>query len=103
MYLLLGMFLDPIGIMVLTLPLVIPLVESYDLNIIWFGVVVIKLLEISLITPPVGLNVFVIANVIDKDVPINSIFSGVMRFLALDFVVLLLILMYPSISLLLVS
>ncbi len=99
-YLLLGMFLDPIGIMVLTLPLVIPLVEGYGLDLIWFGVVVIKLLEIGLITPPVGLNVFVIASVVGKDAPLERIFAGIARFLSVDFIVLLLIMCFPIISLL---
>ncbi|WPZ22351.1 TRAP transporter large permease [Sulfitobacter faviae] len=99
-YLLLGMFLDPIGIMVLTLPLMIPLVESYDLNLIWFGVVVIKLLEIGLITPPVGLNVFVIANVVGREAPIHKIFAGITRFLSVDVIVLILIMSFPMISLL---
>jgi len=99
-YLLLGMFLDPIGIMVLTLPLMIPLVEGYGLDLIWFGVVVIKLLEIGLITPPVGLNVFVIANVVGKDAPIDKIFAGIARFLSVDVIVLLLIMAFPVISLL---
>ena len=101
LYLLLGMFLDPIGIMVLTLPLVVPLVESYGLDLIWFGVVVIKLLEIGLITPPVGLNVFVIANVVGKEAPIDKIFAGIARFLSVDLIVLLLIMSFPIISLLL--
>ncbi|MCV6594079.1 MAG: TRAP transporter large permease [Silicimonas sp.] len=99
-YLVLGMFLDPIGIMVLTLPLMVPLVESYGLNLIWFGVVVIKLLEIGLITPPVGLNVFVIANVVGKEAPIDRIFAGIARFLSVDIIVLLLIMAFPMISLL---
>ncbi len=99
-YLVLGMFLDPIGIMVLTLPLMIPLVETYGFDLIWFGVVVIKLLEIGLITPPVGLNVFVIANVVGKDVPIDRIFSGILRFLTVDVIVLILIMVFPIISLL---
>ena len=98
-YLLLGMFLDPIGIMVLTLPLMIPLIESYQFDLIWFGVVVIKLLEIGLITPPVGLNVFVIANVVGKDVPIDRIFSGIFRFLTVDVLVLILLMAFPVISL----
>jgi len=99
-YLVLGMFLDPIGIMVLTLPLMIPLVETYGFDLIWFGVVVIKLLEIGLITPPVGLNVFVIANVVGKEVPIDKIFSGILRFLTIDVIVLILIMAFPIISLL---
>lgn len=99
-YLVLGMFLDPIGIMVLTLPLMIPLVETYGFDLIWFGVVVIKLLEIGLITPPVGLNVFVIANVVDKDVGSETIFAGILRFLTIDVLVLILIIAFPIISLL---
>ncbi|PZO65832.1 MAG: TRAP transporter large permease [Paracoccus denitrificans] len=96
-YLVLGMFLDPIGTMVLTLPFFIPLVSSYDMDLIWFGVVVVKLLEIGLVTPPVGLNVFVVGNVA-KSVPIASIFSGVARFLVLDVVVLLMIIFIPALS-----
>ena len=99
-YLLLGMFLDPIGIMVLTLPLMIPLIETYGFDLIWFGVVVIKLLEIGLITPPVGLNVFVIAGVVGREVPIDRIFAGIARFLALDVLVLILIMAVPALSLL---
>lgn len=99
-YLVLGMFLDPIGIMVLTLPLLVPLVEGYGLDLIWFGVVVIKLLEIGLITPPVGLNVFVIASVVGKEVSIDRIFAGIMRFLTIDVIVLGLIMSFPIISLL---
>lgn len=99
-YLLLGMFLDPIGIMVLTLPLMVPLIETYGFDLIWFGVVVIKLLEIGLITPPVGLNVFVIANVVGKEVSIDKIFAGILRFLTVDVIVLILIMAFPIISLL---
>ena len=99
-YLLLGMFLDPIGIMVLTLPLMVPLVESYGLDLIWFGVVVIKLLEIGLITPPVGLNVFVISSVVGRDVPIDRIFAGILRFLSVDVLVLIIIMAVPALSLL---
>ena len=100
-YLVLGMFLDPIGIMVLTLPLTVPLVESYGMDLIWFGVVVIKLLEIGLITPPVGLNVFVIANVVGREAPIDRIFAGLVRFLSVDVIVLMLIMAFPAISLIL--
>ncbi|WP_417667523.1 TRAP transporter large permease [Roseibium sp.] len=99
-YLLLGMFLDPIGIMVLTLPLLVPLVEGYGLDLIWFGVVVIKLLEIGLITPPVGLNVFVIGSVVGREVPIDRIFAGILRFLTIDVIVLALIMAFPILSLL---
>lgn len=98
-YLVLGMFLDPIGIMVLTLPLLIPLVDTYGFDLIWFGVVIVKLLEIGLITPPVGLNVFVIANVVGKDVSSETIFAGIVRFLSIDILVLIMIIAFPLISL----
>ena len=100
-YFLLGMFLDPLGIMVLTLPFLIPMVDGYGLDLIWFGVVVIKLLEISLITPPVGLNVFVIASVTKPAVAVYDIFMGVARFLIMDFIVLIAIIAFPILSLLL--
>ena len=100
-YLLLGMFLDPLGIMVLTLPFLIPMVDGYGLDLIWFGVVVIKLLEISLITPPVGLNVFVIASVTKPKVAVYDIFMGVGRFLVMDVLVLIAIIAFPVLSLLL--
>jgi len=100
-YIILGMFLDPLGIMVLTLPFTVPMIDAYGLDLIWFGVVVIKLLEIGLITPPVGLNVFVIGNVIDGKVSIHKIFAGVTRFLVMDVIVLTIIVVYPTVSLLL--
>ena len=98
LYLFLGMFLDPIGIIVLTLPFVIPLVDSMGMDLIWFGVIVVKLLEIGLITPPVGLNVFVIGNVAGRGITVDQIFVGVMRFLAMDIVVLAILVLVPAIS-----
>jgi TRAP-type C4-dicarboxylate transport system permease large subunit len=79
----------------------VPLVESHGMDLIWFGVVVIKLLEIGLITPPVGLNVFVIANVVGREAPIDRIFAGIARFLTVDIVVLAMIMAFPAISLIL--
>ncbi len=101
LYLIMGVFLDPIGTMLLTLPFVIPLVEGYGLNLVWFGVIVVKLLEIGLVTPPMGLNVFVVASVSDKLVDATKTFKGVARFLVIDLLVLGLLLAFPILSLLL--
>jgi len=98
-YLVMGMFLDPLGIMLLTLPFVIPLIEGMGYDLIWFGVVVVKLLEIGLITPPVGLNVFIINSVVNNTIPVHTIFRGVINFLAMDIVVFALILAFPILSL----
>ncbi len=83
-YLILGMFLEPIGAMLLTLPLFLPLMNVHGVNEIWFGILVAKLLEIGMITPPVGLNVFVIHSVARDYVKLEQIFAGVMPFLAAD-------------------
>ncbi len=63
-YLLLGMFLEPIGAMLLTLPIVLPIIGAADLSLLWFGIILTKLLEIGMITPPIGMNVFVIKGVV---------------------------------------
>ena len=98
-YLVLGMFLDPIGIILLTLPLTIPIVDSYGLSLIWFGVLVIKLLEIGLVTPPIGLNVFVIKSIVGEKVRLETIFAGIGLFLLAEIVVLGLIAGFPILSL----
>lgn len=99
LYLVLGMFLDSIGILVLTLPFTVPIVEGYGLSLIWFGAIVVKLLEIGLITPPIGLNVFVIKSVAPASVKLEAIFRGVANFLILDIAVLTAMLLIPGIAL----
>jgi len=98
-YLLLGMFIDSIGLLLLTLPLVLPLVQGAEMNLVWFGIIVIKLLEIGLLTPPLGLNVYVIKGAMGKAVSLNEIFRGVTWFILTDLVALLLIITIPALSL----
>lgn len=99
LYLVLGMFLDPIGIILLTLPLTIPIVQSYDLSLIWFAVIVVKLLEVGLVTPPIGLNVFVIKSIVRDSIRLESIFKGIGLFLIAEIFVMALLLGFPSLSL----
>lgn len=98
-YLLLGMFLEPIGAMLLTLPIVLPIINSSGLSLVWFGVVLTKLLEIGMVTPPVGMNVFVIKGVVGNLVSTTGIFRGIMWFLFADFVVLALMMFFPDLVL----
>lgn len=98
-YLLLGMFLEPIGAMLLTLPIVLPLVDSAGFSLLWFGVVLTKLLEIGMITPPIGMNVFVIKGVVGKLVSTTAIFRGIAWFLVMDLIVLVALIVFPSIIL----
>jgi tripartite ATP-independent transporter DctM subunit len=100
-YLVLGMFLDPLGIMLLTLPIFLPLMEAADVNLIWFGILIAKLLEMGLLTPPVGLNVFVIKGIIGDMIRTEAIFRGILWFLIADCVTLLLLVFFPDIALLL--
>ena len=98
-YLLLGMFLEPIGAMLLTLPIVLPIIDAAGLSLLWFGVVLTKMLEIGMITPPVGMNVFVIKSVVDDLVSTSAIFRGIFWFLIMDLVVLALLMTVPDIIL----
>jgi 3-isopropylmalate dehydratase small subunit len=96
-YLFLGMFLEPIGAMLITLPIFLPLIGIAKIDIIWFGVFVAKLVEIGMITPPVGLNVFVLSSTIGKSAPTDLIFRGVMWFFVADLVVVALVIAVPGI------
>ncbi|MBO9468530.1 TRAP transporter large permease [Endozoicomonas sp. G2_2] len=98
-YLLLGMFLEPIGAMLLTLPIVLPIIDAAGLSLLWFGVVLTKMLEIGMITPPVGMNVFVIKSVVNDLVSTSAIFRGIFWFLIMDLVVLALLMTVPDIIL----
>ncbi len=96
LYVILGMFLDPIGVMLLTLPVLLPVFEAQHISLIYAGVVLTKLLEIGLITPPVGLNVFVIKNVIGDMMSTDQVFRGVLWFLLADLVVMILLIAFPQ-------
>ncbi len=95
-YLPLGMFLEPMSLLLITLPIIHPIVvHQLGFNSIWFGILVTKLIETSLITPPVGMNVYVIAGVA-PDVPLEDIFEGIAWFIVLDIITLLLLLFFPA-------
>jgi tripartite ATP-independent transporter DctM subunit len=94
-YLILGCFLDPLGAMLLTMPILLPLVEDQNINLVWFGVFLGKLLEIGMITPPVGLNVFVLKSVVGSSISIGTIFRGVAYFLMADLVVVAIMIAFP--------
>ena len=97
-YIPLGMFLDPVSILAITLPLFYPVMTTVGFNGIWFGIVVVKLIELGLITPPVGFNVYIIKS-IAPDVPLEDVFRGVAFFFFLEIIVLSLLVMFPVIAL----
>jgi tripartite ATP-independent transporter DctM subunit len=95
-YLLLGMFLEPIGAMLLTLPILLPILTEANINLLWFGIILAKLLEIGMITPPIGLNVFVIKSVVGDLVTTGRIFKGVMWFLVADLFIVVILIAFPQ-------
>jgi len=99
-YILLGMFMDGLSMLVITVPIVFPVIVALGFDPIWFGVVAVIVIEMGMITPPVGLNVFVVRSVAE-DVPLTTIFRGVFPFLIAMIVALLLIIAFPGIALLL--
>ena len=98
-YLVLGMLIDPIAIMVITLPVMYPILTGVGFDPIWLGVIAIKLAEVSLITPPVGLNVYVVRSASPIPLTLEDVFSGVMPFLIIDVITLLLLIFIPEITL----
>lgn len=97
-YLVLGMFLDPLGVLLISLPVLLPIVKAVDIDLIWFGVLVVKFVEIGLLTPPVGMNVYVIKSVTGRDVKLETIFQGAMLFLLCEVVIVALLIGFPAIS-----
>ena len=95
-YVFLGMFLDAIGMMMLTLPIVFPAVVALGYHPIWFGIIVVKMCEICLITPPVGLNCYIV-NSVAPDIPLEEVFRGIIPFVAMDILTVGVLIAFPQI------
>lgn len=101
-YVLLGCVLESLSMMLLTVPILFPLVMGLGFDPVWFGIIVVVVIEISLITPPIGINVFVLKSVL-PDVRTSDIFRGVMPFIAVDIVRVVLLVLLPGLVLFLPS
>ncbi len=95
-YIILGMFMDAIGMLLLTLPVVYPAVIGLGYDPIWFGIVVVKMCEVCLITPPIGLNCYVVAGV-RPDIPLQQVFRGIGPFFVADVITLGVFLAFPAV------
>jgi tripartite ATP-independent transporter DctM subunit len=98
LYLVLGMFLDGIGMLLLTVPIILPTIEHLGINPIVFGVLVVRMVEIGLITPPVGLNVYVLRGVA-PDVSMSDMFRGCGWFVFVDIINVAILIAFPAIIL----
>jgi tripartite ATP-independent transporter DctM subunit len=97
-YFILGMLLDTLSMIVLTVPVMFPVAVSQGFDPIWFGVIICKLIELALVTPPVGMNIYVLAGVA-PEVPLHHIFIGVFPFIISDIITLTMLVIFPQIIL----
>lgn len=98
MYLLLGCLMDAMAMIILTVPIIFPVITGLGFDPIWFGIIIVMTVELGLIHPPVGMNVFVIKSVV-KDVSFSTIFKGVIPFVITDLIRLLILIAFPVIAL----
>jgi tripartite ATP-independent transporter DctM subunit len=103
LYLVLGCFLDSIGLLLLTLPIILPLAKAVGLDLIYFCILLVKLLELGLVTPPVGLNVYVTKSALGSLVSLTTLFRGVSWFVLTDLITLAILIAFPAIALFLPS
>lgn len=97
LYLVLGCFLDQLSILILTIPIVLPLVVKLGFDPVWFGILVILLAEVGMVTPPVGLNVFVVAK--STGTPVGEVFAGVWPHVVAHILLIMVLILFPQIIL----
>ena len=102
-FIVLGTFMDGIGAMLITLPIFLPILDAQNIDLIFFGILLTKLIEIGMITPPFGLNVFVIRTVVGDLTTLMGIFRGILYYFVADIGVLILVIVFPSLVLFLPS
>ena len=97
-YVVLGMFMDGIGMLLLTLPVVYPAVTGLGYDPVWFGIIIVKMVEVCLVTPPIGLNCFVV-NGVRPDIPLEAVFKGIWPFFVADVITVGVLVAFPGIVL----
>ena len=98
LYIVLGCFLDTTSMMIVTLPFLFPVVTALDIDPIWFGIVLVKLIEISVVTPPVGINLFAVLGAVGKEADFRHVALGVIPFIFFDLIVLALLIVFPELA-----
>lgn len=98
LYILLGMVMDLVAVMVITMPVFLPTLVAFDFDLIWFGVIIVILIEMAMITPPVGINCFVLKGAV-PDLHLGDIFKGSIRFVVGLAILLAIMIVYPEIAL----
>ena len=100
----LGMFLESISIMLIILPLVLPIVQAFGGDLVWFGIITVIAVEMGLLTPPLGICVYVVKSTItDTDITLNQIFAGAFPYVIIMLFVTILLIAFPQLSLFLLN
>ena len=97
-YLILGCFMDSLSMILLTVPTIFPIVKELGFNPIWFGILIVTVVEIGLITPPVGMNLFILVGV-DRTLEIGTVYRGIVPFLLADIVRVAILVAFPALAL----
>ena len=97
-YIILGCVLDAVAIILVTVPVFLPVVTALGYDSVWYGILMVVVVEVGLITPPVGLNIFVIRAQL-PDIALGTVFRGIVPFLAADAVLIALLLLFPQLAL----
>jgi tripartite ATP-independent transporter DctM subunit len=98
MYFILGCLLDSLAMILLTIPIVFPIVSALGYDPVWFGIIIVMVVELGLITPPIGMNVFVLKG-IAREVPLETIFRGVTPFIVAQIILIVVLIAFPEIAL----
>lgn len=98
-FVILGMFMDPMAMQVMTLPFIYPIVTSMGFDGVWFGVIMVKLVELAVLSPPVGMNLFAVVGASEGRVKLPEIYRGILPFIIIEIIVLGLLMKFPEISL----
>ncbi len=98
MYLIMGMFIDPLSMMMMTVPFVYPVIKAFGMDPIWFAIILTKMIEIAVITPPVGLNLFAVVSASGGRVRTGEMFTGILPFVMMEVVILAILVLFPGIS-----
>jgi C4-dicarboxylate transporter, DctM subunit len=98
LYIPLGMFLNPLSVMIITVPITLPVITDLGHSPIWYGIIVIKMMEVAAITPPVGLNVYV-TKAVAPHIPMEVVFRGIFWFFIMDVITITILVLFPSIIL----
>lgn len=99
LYLVLGCFLPSIASLLLTLPILLPVLVDLDVNLVWFGILFIKMTEVGAITPPFGMSIFVVKGVMGDEISLGQMYRGITWYVVLEIVTLALLIAFPAISL----